>query len=757
MSNQGSPRLRGGKQRFRKNPFALAMLAFASLPLAAAAQEGAAAPPAAGGTGAAESRLGEVRVSGQQIDDDEGYNPGVSTIGGKQPTAVRDIPQQVTVINHELMEAQGATSLQDSLRYVPGITFTAAEGGTIGNNINLRGFSARTDIFLDGFRDRGQYYRDAFFLDSVEVLEGPSSMLFGRGSTGGVINQVSKTPSRKAFDELSAMLGTSDQYRVTGDFNHPLSPDAALRVAAVAQTLHSTRDVMHNQDYGAAPSLSLQLGPKAELTLSGLLEHNRDMPDYGLPPLNNKPAPVSRDSFYGLTDDSTSQDVGVLGARLKVELAPQLTLRNQVQYSRYRIAARETGANSVGTCTAQPCTNATFVVLPTKAAGNTTDLPLDQLYVQIGSHARNIRDTSAFDQTDLLWKVETGPLQHDLVIGAEIGRDTYRNQGITLNKLPIVSLLDPDYLSGSQLGVTQTQGNTVRSSAITEAGYFNDTVTVSEHWKAVGGLRWDRYDAQLTTTPPPGGTLSSTTVAAAQQTVYYDSVRGGLLYQPDAAQSYYASYGTSFDPSLEQLTVTSGQQAVPPEKNRSYEVGGKWDLFAGKLSLSSALFQVEKSNARSQVETGVYTLDGKVRVNGFAASAAGRITPKWDVMGGYTWLDPKVVAAGQVDGTTGKTPSNTPRNNLTAWTSYRPLHEWELGTGLVYSSSRYVNTTNVVAVDGFVRWDATLAWHQRRYDLRLNLLNLSDTHYFDALIQSDGGRAVPGIGRTALVTLTYRL
>jgi catecholate siderophore receptor len=752
MSHNGSPRLRRGKQRFRKNPFALAMLAFSSLPLAALAQEAAVPQPAAG-----ESRLGAVNVNAQQIGDDDDYNPGVSTVGGKKPTAIRDIPQQVTVIDHAVMEAQGATSLQDALRYVPGITFTAAEGGTIGNNINLRGFSARTDIYLDGFRDRGQYYRDSFFLDSVEVLEGPSSMLFGRGSTGGVINQVSKAPTSRRMDELTALFSTYDQYRLTGDFNHPLSNDAAFRLAAVAQTVHSTRDVMHNQDYGAAPSLKLNLSPKAELTLTGLLEHNHDMADYGLPPLNGKPAPVSRDNFYGLTDDATAQDVGVLGARLKYELAPQLSLRNQVQYSRYRIAARETAANSVGTCTAQPCTNASFVVLPTKAAGNFTNLPLDQLYIQLGSHDRNIRDTSAFDQTDVLWQFQTGPLKHDLVAGAEVGRDTYSNQSITLNNLPVLSLVDPAHVSGTQSGVTTTLGNLAAASAITEAGYFNDTVAITGHWKAVGGMRWDRYDAQISNSINSGNTAGNTSVPSAQQAVYYDSVRGGLLYQPTEAQTWYASYGTSFDPSLEQLTLTAGQQNIPPEKNRSFEVGNKWDLMGGNLSLTSALFQIEKTNARSLNDDGTYDLDGTVRVNGFAASGAGRITKQWQVIGGYTYLDAKITGASAKDATLGHVPANVPRNNATLWTSYTPVQEWELGTGVVWASSRFNSTTNTVKVTGYERWDATLAYHRRRYDVRLNLQNLSNARYFDSIIASDGGRSVPGVSRSALVSFTYRL
>ena len=153
-----------------------------------------------------EVTLPEVTVQGDQAGKD--YAPAVSTIGGKAPALLRDIPQSVTVINRAVLDAQGATSITDALRNVPGITISAGEGGVIGDNINLRGFSARTDIFLDGMRDRGQYARDTFFLDSVEVLKGPSSMLFGRGSTGGIINQDSKKAGLRPHGELGASIGT---------------------------------------------------------------------------------------------------------------------------------------------------------------------------------------------------------------------------------------------------------------------------------------------------------------------------------------------------------------------------------------------------------------------------------------------------------------------------------------------------------------------------------------------------------------------
>ena len=294
----------------------LACLALA--PGMAAAQSAAPQPsspnPNPGATAPTETTLPEMQIRGGAVSDD--YAAGVTTVG-KVPTPIRDVPQSVTVIPRAVMDAQGASSLTDVLRNVPGITLGAGEGSSIGNNINLRGFSARTDLFLDGARDRGQYYRDIFALDSVEVLKGPSSMLFGRGSTGGVINQVSKVPGLKARNEVSATVGTNHSLRVTGDLNQPLSDTSAFRVSIMAQDVHSTRDVMQNKDYGIAPTLRLGIGTPTEVTLSAFLTHNTDMPDYGLPPVNGKPADVDRHNFYGVTDDRTFQDVAEFSARVQ--------------------------------------------------------------------------------------------------------------------------------------------------------------------------------------------------------------------------------------------------------------------------------------------------------------------------------------------------------------------------------------------------------------------------------------------------------
>lgn len=744
----------------QRKPLALTMMALFATPLAlpcsasAAAQGGAvseattAAEAATSGTtpAAPAATLPQTDVSGASIRDE--YQRDMATVGGKVPTAIRDIPQSVTVIDKAVMQAQGATSFADALRNSPAITLGGAEGGQIGNNINLRGFTARTDIYLDGFRDRGQYYRDTFNLDSIEVLEGPSSMLFGRGSTGGVINQVSKQANLKPLNEVSGTIGTNDRYRGTFDFNHPLSDTAAFRVNGFAQDIHTTRDVMNNRDWCVAPTLKLGIGTPTQITLSALIEHNRDMADYGTVGYNGSPLPISKNQFYGLTTDRTVQDVMSFSAKIEHKVDDSLKITNQTQYSRYVIDAIETSSHAVGIRNG----SGGFTALP---AGRTAGIPsysLDQLWVQLQSHDRKITDSSLYNQTDVVKTFTTGPFTHTLIAGAEIGHDTYENQaysrtgaGQSTGFLGWIPANSTAYYANLP-NVTTTAGNFAQGSAQTLAFYANDTIALSKHWKWVGGLRWDRYKAQLSnTTSSPG---------YATQTVNYTSVRTGVIYQPSEAQSYYFSYGTSFNPSLEALTVTNNTQALPPETNESFEVGSKWNLFDDNLSINTALFQITKNNARTQTGTsGQYSNAGKVRVRGAEVSATGHLTPNWQVMGGYMFLNSQVVQAN--DGTQGNALANTPRHSLTLWSTYTFGH-WEVGGGMNYMSMRYAANTNLIRVGGYTRWDATVAYHQPKYDIRLNLLNVFNKTYFDSLIPSDGGRAVPGVGRTAMLTGTYR-
>ncbi len=725
----------------RMTPIAAAVLAALS---AAAYAEGPAQQP---GT------LPTVNVSDTQ-DSTNDYQPSVSNVGAKTPQALRDIPQSINVVDKTLMQAQGATSLPDALRNVPGITIGGAEGGQIGNNINLRGFTARTDIYLDGFRDRGQYYRDLFDLEQVEVLQGPSSMLFGRGSTGGVINQETKQAKLTNALEVSGTVGSDGRVRTTFDDNTRLSDDSAVRVNVFAQDLQTTRDMLQNKDFGIAPTLRLGIGGPTEITLSALLQHNNDMPDYGVQSLNGHPVTPSQDTVYGLTSDSTVQDIAMLNGVVKHAINNQWTLRNQTQFNRYTTDAQETAPQSLSTL---PSAAGAFNPITPAFAG----VSPATLWVRMQSHDRDITDTSFDNQTDLIGKFATGSIKHELILGAEFGHDTYQNQsisrtgaGMASGYVDYVSLENPSHATPAT--VTTTYGNLANSSADSIGVYGNDTISFTDQWKFVTGLRWDKFNAEINN--------SISLPLNAVQDTSFTSVREGLLYQPTEEQSYYFSYGTSFDPLLEQMTLTSGTQGLPPTKTRSYEAGAKWDFLNDKLSVNFAAFNEKQDNVYS-VSNGEYAAAGNWLIKGFTLGAVGHLTDTLQISSGYMHLDAHVF--GTTDGTNGSTPGNTPRNTFNLWATYAPVKTWEIGGGAFYVSQRYVADSGIsatlpqgnidrVSVPGYVRLDATVAYHQPKYDIRLNILNLTDKSYYDALIQSDGGRSVPGIGRTALLTGTYR-
>jgi len=798
--------------------FPAAILALGAIPFAPVARAEDSADTKAK-TSIAAVELPTVKVVGTTLGNS--YKVDTATIGGKQETAVRDIPQVLTVVDETLMEAQGAATLVDALRNVPGITIGAGEGGQIGNNINLRGFSARTDIYLDGFRDRGQYQRDVFSLRAIEVLEGPASLLFGRGSTGGVINQVSQQASRKSAGELALTTGTDDYYRITGGYTDALGAEGAFRFDAMAQNVAPTRDIVTNRDYGLAPSLRFGLGTATEISLSLLSQHNDDIPDYGFPLIRFKDqayaAPINapRRRYYGYRNDRFTQDVNVLGIGIDHQFSTTLKLRNHAQYSSYRTQAAATPLGSLLSYNAATTVYSTLTSTTVDAA-----TPLDALLIAVQQRDRIIRDTSLFDQADLLIERQTGSLLHHLAIGGEIGRDEYQNDyfgwynfnynngaGLGANLVDVFSLGARDYADKpSGANVYRVPANDTDTRADTVALYANDQIDIGAHWKLIGGLRWDRYSASQdylaycyaassscpdvaagTLSDPTSGLITSnsdpTQTSAVQihngavltssspsitryssaHTDYHLSTRGGLIYQPDPRQSYYAAYGTSFNPLAEAVSglptsASSEDQyasggGYAAEKTRSYEIGSKWEVFDRAFSFGTALFQVEKTNARNlDPVTQTYTLAGDVRVNGAELRFSGALLPRWQVFGGYTYLDGKIVSS-PVVGNTGSVPQNTPRNAALLWTTYTLSHQWEIGGGANYSSSVWTNNTDTARVPGYTRYDATAAYRLHTWTARLNLQNLSNETYFQT---ASGARATPADGRRALLTLDYK-
>lgn len=735
LPNSSRTSLPGVPLSLRAAALALAFGAPHSPP--AAAQDAAPTPKPA-------ATLPEIKASATRERD----NSRAAT-GAKFTVPLRDLPQSVTIIDRELLDSQAAASLKDALRNVPGITLGAGEGGVIGDNINLRGFSARTDIYLDGLRDRGQYTRDVFSLQAIEVLKGPSSMLFGRGSTGGVINQISKTPDLRPRGEASITAGTDDYYRVTADLNRPLSETSAARIAVFGQDVQSTRDVTETRGYGVAPSLRFGIGTPTEVTLALLVQRNFEIPDYGFPFRATasgvrKPIDAPRDNFYGYSDDRFDQSVNVLTASVQHKLSPNATLRNRTLLSVNRTDASPSPLGAV-----------------TRIDGGAVGPgdPLSELQAPRQDRNRLLRDRSLVNQTDLIVKLQAGGVQHTVTTGVELAREESDENRYVWNTAADdrqVNLGDP--VTGSRPG-QRALTRSVEVTADTLAAYINDQVDLNAQWKLVGGLRGERFRARsnLRKYDLP----ADSTVAAAPKSQTLWSPRAGVIYQPSPAQSYYVSYGTSFNPSAEAVTQSASTAALDAEKNRSVEAGAKLELLDGELSLTGAVFRIEKTNARFRDGVGsVRVVGGKIRVDGAELGLTGYLAPWWQVFGGYTFLDGEIIDSPEIGtgadagiAAEGKRSPNTPRHSATVWTTARLNAQWEIGGGVLYSDERTLNNYETARLDGYTRLDATVAYLQPSYEIRLNLQNLGDREYFEG---SSAGRSTPVRGRTALVTLTHK-
>ena len=273
-----------------------------------------------------DENLEEVRVTGVR-----------SLLRDKMGDTELNTPQSVTVINSELITGQAATRLEDALRNVPGITLNAGEGAARGDTVNIRGFSAFNDFFIDGIRDAAVYTRDIFDADSVEVLEGPSAVLFGRGSTGGAINQVTKAPLLTALENLNSMVGTNDLFRTTGDFNFPFGTAAAFRLNVMGESSEMPgADFAKNRRWGIAPALAFGIGEQDSLTFTYLHQHENNVPDNGIPFVAGVPAPVARDSDFGLVSDINTTTDDIATARYKHDFSANLSISDTLRYAHYR-------------------------------------------------------------------------------------------------------------------------------------------------------------------------------------------------------------------------------------------------------------------------------------------------------------------------------------------------------------------------------------------------------------------------------------
>ena len=722
------------------------------------------------------STAGEIDLPTVQVQTDTGGYLATTTGVARLPVPLFDMPQQVNVVTEEVLREQNDTTLEQALRNVSGITFSAGEGGTQGDAPIIRGFSARGDIFRDGIRDTGWYTRDMFNIEAVEVFMGPSSFAFGRGSTGGVINMVSKLPKNATFVEADVTGYTSSGWRATLDANGKVNDSVYARINLMGQNVDTAdRNNVNAERWGVAPSVTVNLDDKTTLTASYYYQHESGVPDYGHPYLPapslstspgnfgqpvggyygngtaTAPVPVPRSNWYGVTNgpfkDQVNTDTNMATLYIERELNEFVTISNGTRYTANDRNVIVTAPRSLGTAT----NNTTASAL--------TLYPVQAMTIGMQRFNTVTDNTQLTNITDMVAKFQTGIFKHTLNAGMELTKETRDQNRVNLCNPSAAacrtSLYWPSNTSASMgLGGYSSYLPATNNTDMTDVAFYaGDQIEIGPNWQIMGGVRWDIADTTYNAITNAG------VASSLQSSESLFNYRLGVVYSPIKAVNFYITYGTSSNPSAEYGVLSNDTVTLAPESNNTWEAGVKAEVLGGKMVLTGAVFQTTKTNTRVPTDpvAGLppQVLGGEQQVQGISLGAAGAITDKWDMTVSYTYMQSEIVSVGPSPtleslATVGKELPNTPPNSFSLWTTYDITPQLTVGGGITYADNTFANTNNTVYVPSYWNFDAMASYQiNKNFQLQINIYNLTNELYY---AQYYGGHAVPAAGRYASLT-----
>ncbi len=713
------------------------------------------------------------------------YNP--QNVQSQKFTApLVNTPQTVSIVPKEVFNQQGAQGLADVLKNTPGITFLAGEGGhaSSGNSMVMRGFDATSNIFVDGVRDNGNYSREIYNTEQVEIAKGPAGDN-GRGSAGGYINMATKAPQLTSFYSGTASYRFDEtradsSARMTFDVNQSLEklpfggfsvPGAAFRLNALLQEGGVTgRDYAEKNRFGIAPSLAFGLGTATRVTAS--YEHlvQNDIPDMGFPgagvPDTSTNAAwtggdIRRDNFYGLLSDYDDVVSDVAMVRFEHDFNEKMRIFNQLRFSRndrQALYAVPGGPNA------------------TTGAITTNRQAFD-------------RETTTWSNlTNFSAEFKTGFIEHTFAGGLELSREegTTLRDWTGLGQSPGVgggaptsittNVYDPD--PGRPIvnfNPTYAWIDDVRIDTV--AVYANDTIKFSEQWQLSLGTRLESYKADVKFRRRSDG---ATVDYEADDTLF--TGKAGLVYKPVQTGSIYTAYGVSAqppgtsylsndngsrnnggptDPSAPGGTIT-GQNSpnADPQYSYNYEVGTKWQWFDNRLMTSLAVFRSERDNISTSTNTdGTPATYGDQVVKGVELGVAGNITENWAVFGGLSYLESENHNSTSVTADDADLPF-TPDWTANLWTTYRFPIGLTVGGGIRYVAesvaSGSANNTATGVLPSYTVIDAMLAYEINEHvTVRFNVNNLADEYYARSL-NNNSQRAYLGEPRSYTLSADWK-
>lgn len=581
--------------------------------------------------------------------------------GTKTDLPLRELPQAVRVMSRQTMDDLGATRVDDVLDYVGGVSRQNNFGG-LWDNIAIRGLAGDINngmpLLLNGFSGNRGFNapRDTANIERIEFLKGPAAALYGASEPGGTVNVVTKKPLWKPAHSIEAYAGSYDFYRTALDSTGPLSENVAYRLNLAVEHRGSFRDYVDTRRMLLAPAFTWKLAPSTRLDYSGeILRHETPL-DRGVVAINNALGAVPRNRFLGEPADG---DVRVENQTHQLILEHAL---NQQWSARVGLSFKKGSLEGFST---EP--------QPT--------LQPDQSTLR---RQRRFRDYGSKDVTlqgELLGRIETGDISHELLVGAETYRLDFDQRMLRVNPTAAapyaINVLNPVY---GQAQPTPLPNTDTAEDQKNLAFYLQDTLVLGEKWRVLGGVRFDRYEQAL---------LNRRTGLRTEQSPTATSPRIGFSYLPDAQWTVFANAGKSFRPNN---GVSAAASPFSPESGRALEVGGKWENAAKTLGGTVALYDIRKKNVLTAdpANAGFSIVAGEVRSRGMDLDLSGQLSSHWRMNASLSYIDATVLRDNQLE--VGGRLLNIPKVNGSVLVMYEDAigdgGRYGVGGGFTYSGKR---------------------------------------------------------------------
>jgi catecholate siderophore receptor len=668
-------------------------------------------------------------VTGQRPE----YGARSTSSATRTNTAIKDIPQALTVISESQIEDQGLRSIADLLTFVPGATPGTGEGNR--DQMTLRGNNTTADFFVDGIRDDVQYFRDLYNVDRVEVLRGSNAMIFGRGGGGGIVNRVTKRSSFGTYREAIVSTDSEGSVRLAGDIDQPLASNIGLRVNGVYENGDSFRRGVDLERYAINPSVGVLVGPATRFDLSYEYLHDRRTADRGIPAeriADGKRGPLDGVDkiFFGDPDASYSK-AGVHIGTLAVEhkFSDALTLRSRALYGDYDKFYQN--------------------IYPTGLSAPTGAEVGEQ--VTLGAYnSRNDR-RNLFNQTDLIWNSRLGGIDQTLLVGFEIGRQKSRNLRLSGsfaggdNREP---LGDPTIDADVTYANAGSDANN-RTRATIAAVYIQDQIRLSPMFEIVAGVRFDSFKLKVNDLKAADADFSRSDQLL--------SPRLGLIFKPRPNLSVYTSYSRSYLPqSGDQFSgLTSTTDSLKPERFDNYELGAKWEPIEGLLA-TAAVYQLDRTNTQARDANDRIVLTGAQRSRGIELGLERSVSDRWQISAGYALQKAMITETTTACLTGDCEVPLVPRHTFSLWNRYDVSKALGLGLGMVARSKSYASISNQVKLPGYARVDGALYYQLTKgVEAQVNVENIFGADYFPTA--HNDNNIAPGAPRTVRATLNFGL